>query len=89
MALTLEGQALMAMGRPHQAVDRFLAASHRGPLNAELCFLLAQAQASAGHHAAAAAAAQQALAIDTSHAASRQLLAQLTASTPSAEPQRR
>jgi tetratricopeptide (TPR) repeat protein len=89
MALTLEGQALMAMGRPHQAVDRFLAASHRGPPNAELCFLLAQAHASAGHHAAAAAAAQQALAIDTSHAASRQLLAQLTASTPSAEPQRR
>jgi tetratricopeptide (TPR) repeat protein len=77
MALVLEGQTLMALGRPRQAVDSFAAALRRGPPNAEICYLLAQAQSHAGQHAAATAAAEQALAIDTSHAASRQLLAQL------------
>ena len=89
MALMLEGQTLMALGRPHQAADSLLAASRRGPPNAEILFLLAQAQSSAGQYAAAAAAAEQALAIDSTHTASRQLIAQLVRITASADPDRR
>jgi tetratricopeptide (TPR) repeat protein len=89
IALMLEGQTLMALRRPHQAADSLRAASRRGPPSAEICYLLAQAESNAGHYAAAAAAAQQALAIDRSHTASRQLLAQLATSTSSAEPGRR
>jgi tetratricopeptide (TPR) repeat protein len=89
MAWVLEGQTLMAMGRPHQAADSFVEASRRGPPSAEICFLLAEAQSRAGEVAAATASAEQALAIDTSHAPSRQLLAQLAASTPGAQSPRR
>jgi tetratricopeptide (TPR) repeat protein len=76
-ALMLEGLALMDLQRPHQAIDSLLAAARRGPPNAEVLYRLAQAQWSAGRFAAAAAAAEQALAIDGSHQASRQLLLQL------------
>ncbi len=76
-ALMLEGLALMDLQRPHQAVDSLLAAARRGPPNAEVVYRLAQAQRSAGRYAEAAASAEQALAIDGSHQASRQLLLQL------------
>jgi predicted TPR repeat methyltransferase len=67
----------MDLQRPQQAVDSLLAAARRGPPNAEVLFHLAQAHWSAGRVAEAAAAAEQALAIDASHQASRQLLLQL------------
>jgi tetratricopeptide (TPR) repeat protein len=86
VALILEGQILMALNRPHQAADCLLAATRRGPPNAEICFLLAQAQSNAGHYVAATAAAEQALAIDASHAASQQLLAQLARAMSSSDP---
>jgi tetratricopeptide (TPR) repeat protein len=76
-ALMLEGLALMDLQRPHQAVDSLLAAVRRGPPNAEVLYRLAQAQWSAGRYAEATTAAEHALAIDGSHQASRQLLAQL------------
>jgi tetratricopeptide (TPR) repeat protein len=77
LALLLEGRTLLELGRPHQAVESLLAASRRGPPNAEVFFHLAQAQSAAGRNAEATAAAEQALAIDTSHQASRQLLIEL------------
>ena len=87
--LVLEGLALLDLGRPHQACDAFLAAAQHGPANAQVLYYLARAQYTAGRPTEATAAAQQALAIDPSHQASRQLLAQLAAHPPAAEPQRR
>jgi Tfp pilus assembly protein PilF len=88
-ALVLEGLTLMDLNRPHQAADAFLAASRREPANAQVFYYLAQAHSAAGHYAEASAAANQALAIDTSHQPSRQLLAQLAAQAMPADPQRR
>jgi tetratricopeptide (TPR) repeat protein len=76
-ALMLEGLALLDLQRPHQAVESLLAATRRGPPNAELLYRLAHAQRSAGRYAEATTAAEQALTIDGSHLASRQLLVQL------------
>jgi len=81
-ALMLEGLALMDLQRPHQAVDSLLAAARRGPPNAEVLYQLAQAQWSVGRYADAATAAEQALAVDRSHHASRQLLVQLASLEP-------
>jgi tetratricopeptide (TPR) repeat protein len=76
-ALMLEGLALMDLQRPYQAVDSLLAAARRGPPNAEVLYRLAQAQWSTGRYAEATSSAEQALAIDGSHQASRQLLLQM------------
>jgi predicted Zn-dependent protease len=76
-ALLLEGLALLELGRPHQAAECLTHAARRGPPNAEVQYQLAQAQLAAGRHAQAATAAEQALTIDSSHEASRHLLAQL------------
>jgi tetratricopeptide (TPR) repeat protein len=81
-ALMLEGLALMDLQRPHQAVDSLVAAARRGPPSAEVLYFLAQAQWSAGRYAEATAAAEQALAIDGSHQASRQLLLQMASHEP-------
>jgi tetratricopeptide (TPR) repeat protein len=88
LALLLEGLTLLELARPHQAVESLLAASRRGPPNAEVHFRLAQAQFSAGRYAEATTAAEQALAIDTSHEASRQLLMQLASSSQAAAQRR-
>jgi tetratricopeptide (TPR) repeat protein len=88
-ALVLEGLTLLDLGRPHQACDAFLAATRRGPPNAQTLYYLAHAQSESGRYTEAAAIAQEALAIDASHQPSRQLLAQLAARTPPVEPQRR
>jgi tetratricopeptide (TPR) repeat protein len=80
-ALQLEGLTLMELKRPHQAADVLAAASTRGPANADLFYQLAQAETAAGNVTAATTAAQQALAVDGSHQASRQLLTQLATQT--------
>jgi tetratricopeptide (TPR) repeat protein len=89
MALVLEGLTLLDLDRPQQACESLVAATQRGPASAQVHYYLAHAQYAAGRYAEATAAAQQALAMDASHQASRQLLAQLAAHTPPAEPQRR
>jgi tetratricopeptide (TPR) repeat protein len=88
-ALMLEGLALIDLGRPHQATESLSAAVRRGPPNAELFYRLAYAQWSAGQFAEATAAAEQALAIDNTHEASRNLLLQLASREPAADAQRR
>lgn len=81
LSMLLQGQTLVELGRPGQAAEILAAAVRRGPPNADLYYQLAQAQAAAGDTAAASASAQQALSVDASHVASRQLLAQLAANT--------
>jgi tetratricopeptide (TPR) repeat protein len=89
LALQLEGLTLMELGRAQQASESFQLAARRGPPNADVLYHLAQAQSRAGRYAEANAAARQALAIDASHQASRQLLIQLAANNPPIELQRR
>ena len=89
MALLLEGLALLDLDRPQQASESLQAAAHRGPPNVEVQYRLAQAESAAGRYAKAAMAAEQALAIDATHQASRQLLAQLAAQTQPTGAQRR
>ncbi|HVT26821.1 MAG TPA: tetratricopeptide repeat protein [Lacipirellulaceae bacterium] len=87
--LVMQGQTLMDLGRPLQASDAFLAAIQHGPPSADLCYYLAQSYSAAGRTADATAAAQRALAINSTHAPSQQLLAQLASRTATAAPQRR
>jgi tetratricopeptide (TPR) repeat protein len=87
-ALLLEGRTLLEMGRPVQAAESLLAAARRGPPNADVFFHLARAEYSVGRYAQATAAAEQALAVDTSHQASRQLLVQIASSAPTDVPRR-
>ena len=77
-ALWLEGLAYGKLARPHDAVESLLAATERGPAQADLLYALAQAEVAAGHPDAAATSVRQALALDSGHQASRTLLAQLT-----------
>jgi tetratricopeptide (TPR) repeat protein len=77
LALLLEGIALSELGRPQQAVESLLAASERGPANAEVLYRLAQAQLASGDPVIAVTTAQQALALDGSHTQTRQLVAEL------------
>ncbi len=86
--LAMQGLTLMDLGRPQQATDAFLAAIQHGPPSADLYFYLAQSYSAAGRTADATVAAQRALAINSTHGPSRQLLAEL-ASRVAAEPQRR
>jgi tetratricopeptide (TPR) repeat protein len=76
-ALVLEGMVLLDLQRPHHAAESLLAAARRGPPSAELLYRLAQAQWGAGKYAEATLAAKEALSIDSSHQASRELLVQL------------
>jgi predicted Zn-dependent protease len=79
----------MDLGRPQQATEAFLAAIQRGPPSADLQFYLAQSYSAVGRTTEATAAAQQALAINSAHDPSRQLLAQLAAHNNAAATQRR
>ena len=72
----------MELGRPHHAADCLQLAAQRGPANVDVLYYLAQAEYGAGRYAEAGNAAERVLAIDASHQASRQLLAQLAASQP-------
>jgi Tfp pilus assembly protein PilF len=85
----LEGQTLSDLGRPAQAAESLEAANRRGPPNAELLCQLAQAQSDAGDYLAATATAQQAVALDASHEASRQLLVRLASAGSPAVSRRR
>jgi predicted Zn-dependent protease len=80
---------LLDLGRPRQAAEILQLASRRGPPNADVLYYLAQAQSQSGQYPEASAAAQQALAIDASHHASRQLLMQLAANNSPTQSQRR
>jgi tetratricopeptide (TPR) repeat protein len=88
-ALTLEGLALLDLGRPQQAVDALAEAAQRGAPNAELKYNLARAYTAAGQFAQATTTAQEAIAINSAHQPSRQLLAELAARTPPDEAIRR
>jgi len=88
-ALVIEGLALMDVGRPRQAAEVFIKVAQRDQPDAEVLCYLAQAYSADGQYAEATTAANEALKIDATHAASRQLLAQLAARGPSAESQRR
>jgi tetratricopeptide (TPR) repeat protein len=88
-ALWLEGLALHDLGRGRQAAESLVAASRRGPPRPDVFYVLAQVQAALGDQEAAASSARQALAIDASHAPSRQLLSQLTVAGAPANEQRR
>jgi predicted Zn-dependent protease len=87
--LVMQGQTLVDLGRPQQAIDAFLAAIQHGPPNADLYFYLAQSYSAAGRVTEATAAAQQALAINGAHDPSRQLLTQLAAHAGAETSQRR
>jgi predicted Zn-dependent protease len=87
--LVMQGQTLMDLGRPQQAATAFLAAAQHGPPSADVYFCLAQACSAAGRFEEASAAAQQALALNGTHDASRQLLTQLAAHANPEAPQRR
>jgi len=84
----MEGQTLLELGRPHQAVECLSAAAERAPTSAEVLYWLAQAQLAAGRSAEALATTERALAIDSSHVPSRQLLARIIGSATTT-PQRR
>jgi tetratricopeptide (TPR) repeat protein len=78
-ALTLEGLALLDLGRPQQAAESLAMAARRGSPDAELLYHLAQAYSASGQYAQAATTAQEALALNGSHEPSRQLLVDLAA----------
>jgi tetratricopeptide (TPR) repeat protein len=76
--LYLEGVALAAMGRSVEASERLAQARDRGPATAEICYQLAQAQASAGQADAARASLHQALQLEPTHVASQSLMSTLS-----------
>jgi len=77
VALQLEGLALGDLGRQQDAVECLTAACRRGPADAQTLYYLAEALSATGRQEEAAAAARQALAADSTHEPSRQLLARL------------
>jgi len=72
--LYLTGLAYVALGRYDDGVESFSAAVTRGTPTAEMYCQLGQAQLLAGHPVEAACAARQALVLDSTHRASRDLL---------------
>lgn len=83
------GAAHLALGRWQDAVEQLSLALARGPQRAEILYALAEAQQAGGRTALAAAAAEQALRIDPSHQASRQLLERLGMNPAAGGAQRR
>ena len=77
LAYWMEGLTLADLGRPEQAIESLRVANQQGPANADILYYLAQAQLAAGRPDAATTTAEQALAINPTHAPSRQLLTQL------------
>lgn len=88
-ALTLEGLALLDLGRPQQAAEALATAARRGPPDAELLYHLAQAYSASGQFAQAATTAQEAIALNGSHDPTRQLLIDLAARSEQDETIRR
>lgn len=88
-ALTLEGLTLMDLKRPQQASEVLAVATSRELADADLFFYLAEAHSAAGSYEEAANAAQQALHVDSSHQASRELLNQLATRVNPDETRRR
>lgn len=84
-ALFLEGQAFLALGRAADAADSLYAAVDRGQPDAELYYLLARAESERGRTDAAVRAAHLALAANSAHRDSLQLLAELN-QRPNAPP---
>lgn len=80
-ALVLEGRAYLSLGLPVPASESFELVKTRSLPTADLCCLLAEAELAAGRPEAALAAAQEAVALDASHAASREIVAKLSASS--------
>jgi tetratricopeptide (TPR) repeat protein len=78
-AVVLEGRAYLRMGLPFQASESFASAKSRSAPTADLCCLLAEAEIAAGRPEAALAAAQEAVSLDASHVASREIMAKLAA----------
>ena len=72
--LYLTGLAYVAARRTDDGIESFSAALSRGTPTAELYCQLGQAQLLAGHPTEAAGAARQALTLDATHRASRDLL---------------
>lgn len=71
------GLAYSALGRYPDAADTLASAATREPAGADLLYRLAENQLLCGRTAQAEASIRQALAIDPSHAAGRELLAQI------------
>ena len=84
--LLMEAMALKELGRGRQATESLRAASQVGPPSADVLSQLAQAHASMGEYDLATHAAQQALEVDASHIASRELLTRLTSPAALSEP---
>jgi tetratricopeptide (TPR) repeat protein len=76
-ALLLEGQTLADLGRWDDARIRFLAIRQQTPLNADLLYLLAQAEYMTNHRQEATSTVREALLTNASHIPSQQLLAKL------------
>ena len=72
--LYAEGKALLALGRPDDAVESFAMAAARDKPTADVLYGLAESQLLAGRTTEAIAAAKQAIEIDPSHQPSRRLL---------------
>jgi tetratricopeptide (TPR) repeat protein len=87
--LMLEGIVLLEMGRPQQACEALAAAKKRGQPTADEVFYLAQAYSAAGSPQQALEAANEALALDSNHQPSRQLVVQLAARKSPSDAQRR
>jgi tetratricopeptide (TPR) repeat protein len=85
LAYWMEGLTLADLGRPEQAVESLEIANRHGPANADIWYYLAQAQLACGRPDAATTAAQQALAVNPTHAPSRELLAELAVHTGPSE----
>lgn len=86
LAYWMEGLTLVDLGRPQQAADSLRTANQKGPANADILYYLAQAQLAAGRTDAATATAQEALAVNPTHTASRELLTQLATRAAPAAP---
>lgn len=73
----LLGLACLAAGRHEDAIENLTAAANREKPNVEILYRLAEAEVLAGHPARAADAAQEALRLEPTHAASRELLGRI------------
>lgn len=82
--LFLEGLALKALGRNHDAVERLAAASKRGRATPELLYHLAEARMRTGDPTNARLAVDQALALAPQHGPSLRLRSQLETGKQSA-----
>ena len=85
----IEGVTLKELRRPQQAAECLAQAVRVGPPNADVYGQLAEVQLSLGQPGEAWRAVQAALAIDSNHAAGREIAARLASQNESAEAIRR